>query len=128
MIIYNLCTHIVHQTIECLRSKSFEKCVFLPHTPHTIDNFRPVVVFVYHLLHRADIILSVAVDRYRDVRSVLRIHESCQNRILMPTVSTQRNTVEMLISLRKALDQFPCRIPAAVVDIQNTAFITDLIL
>ena len=71
MIKDHLSPHGIQKLIEAFCCKSFKKCIPFPAAPDSVDNFASLCIFVHHLFHCSDIILSVTINGNGDVAFIL---------------------------------------------------------
>ena len=127
MIEHYLSSHPVHELIESLRGKTFEKSVRIPLAADTIDNLASIRIGIHHIIHRVDVILSVTINGNRDITYILRFHQPGKHCILMSPVTALADSLIMLILLRQFADNLPCSILATIIHKKNAAVITDFL-
>lgn len=87
----------LHQRIEHVCRAAFEGCVGLAVVAHAIHDFGAFAPGLHHVCHSVRIILQVGVHRDGRVRlRVQGVHQSGEQRVLMPLVVRQLQTVEQL--------------------------------
>ena len=115
MIIDAFYAHSLHQLIKALSGKALEKTVGLAALPDTENNIHPVCKQIHHLLDDRDIVLQVRVNGNRGIQLVLHAHKPAKQRILVPDVPCQLQSIHQLVFPMVFFNQLPRRIPAAIV-------------
>ena len=116
----------IHQVVEALGSEPLEEGVGIPAAAHAVDHLGTVQIFLHHLVHGVDVILTIAVNGDGDVAVVgAGLHQARQHGVLMAPVPALGNADEMRILLCKAADELPGLIAGAIVDEQHPALVAD---
>ena len=116
----------IHQVVEALGGEPLEEGVGVPAAAHAVDHLGTVQIFLHHLVHGVDVILTITVDGDGDVAVVgAGLHQARQHGVLMAPVPALGNADEMRILLCKAADELPGLIAGTIVDEQHPALVAD---
>ena len=117
VIIDNVCAEHVKCLVVSLRCEALHESICITVLSYAVYDLTALVVLDEHVAHRTDIVLSVIIDRDRDVAVVLGFHETCGNRILVASVTGQRDALyERLILVTQLLYRIPGVVSGSVIN------------
>mgnify|MGYP000503182267 CR=1 FL=1 len=77
----------IHQVVEALGSEPLEEGVGVPAAAHAVNHLGTVQIFLHHLVHGVDVILTIAVNGDGDVAVVgAGLHQARQHGVLLAPV------------------------------------------
>ena len=83
----DLGTEEFHDLIEEFREQHLQRLIACTFLADGIDDLIAFFVSFEHFIDRADIVLSVAIQRNGHIAAVLGFHQSCQQGVLMSAVT-----------------------------------------
>ena len=112
--------------IKALGGEPLKEGIGVPAAAHAVDHLGTVQIFLHHLVHGVDVILTIAVNGDGDVAVVgAGLHQARQHGVLMAPVPALGNADKMRILLCKAADELPGLVAGAIVDEQHPALVAD---
>ena len=118
-------TQAFHEFVESEGRVALEPSVGLALAPHAIDDVATFMILLHHVAHHCHIVLQVGIDANGDVGPFAGSLEPGQKGILMSHIASKFHATHLRVLLRVLLDELPCVVDRAVVDIEYTAFLVD---
>lgn len=125
MVVNNFCAHGIQEFVERFCGEALEEGICISLGPYAVDDFRALQILIHHLIHRTDVVLSVAVDGNRDVAVSSRLHHTGKNSILMASVAALADADVVRVFLGVLRYKVPCVVGGAVVDKKNPTLVAD---